>query len=408
MNKTSAFERFCSFDALYDASYKICRNVRWKDSTINFEEERLEKILKTEADLRASEYQQLLFSCFSIIERGKPRDIRACHIDDRLVHNTLSDTILTPDITPKFVYDNCASLKNKGIDFAIKRAKQHLQGAHRTYGLGKNFYALRIDIRKYFDSIDHDALKQLVNEVVDDEQINQLIYYIIDTFAFKPTKDKQPQPGKTYYIAKHNTHYVRFKGCEFKPHHHYYEYNTKSLGLGSQTSQFLALLTLNKIDHFIKERLHIKFYGRYMDDLYLLHNDKNYLVECKERIAKELEAIGLTMNAKKTTITRIHPVSKGEKRQSPFKYLKWNFYLTTTNKVIQLPFKVKITKQRRKLRKMQALYLSNEISEEDILVSYMGWREGISKGNTFYILQKMDNYFKSLFKGVEIRNVCIN
>ena len=53
----NTFERFCSFDAMYDASYKVCRNVRWKDSTINFEENRIETILKTEADLRACEYE---------------------------------------------------------------------------------------------------------------------------------------------------------------------------------------------------------------------------------------------------------------------------------------------------------------------------------------------------------------
>lgn len=53
----NTFERFCSFDAMYDAPYKVCRNVRWKDSTINFEETRIETILKTEADLRAWEYK---------------------------------------------------------------------------------------------------------------------------------------------------------------------------------------------------------------------------------------------------------------------------------------------------------------------------------------------------------------
>lgn len=65
IKQDTAFERFCSFDAMYEASYKVCRNVRWKDSTINFEENRIETILKTEADLRACEYEQLVFSCFS-------------------------------------------------------------------------------------------------------------------------------------------------------------------------------------------------------------------------------------------------------------------------------------------------------------------------------------------------------
>lgn len=119
----NTFERFCSFDALYDASYRVCRNVRWKDSTINFEETRIETILQTEADLRACEYEQLVFSCFSIIERGKPRNIRACHINDRLVQNSLCEEILLPELTPQFIYDNCATLKNKGIDFALERVK---------------------------------------------------------------------------------------------------------------------------------------------------------------------------------------------------------------------------------------------------------------------------------------------
>lgn len=56
MEEQSSFERFCSFDAMYDASYKVCRNVRWKDSVINFEKNRIDIILRTEEDLRNSEY----------------------------------------------------------------------------------------------------------------------------------------------------------------------------------------------------------------------------------------------------------------------------------------------------------------------------------------------------------------
>ena len=131
---------------MYDASYKVCRNVRWKDSVINFEENRINIILETEEDLRNNEYLQLAFSCFSVIERGKQRDIRACHINDRLVQNSLCEQVLLPQLTPKFIYDNCATLKGKGIDFALKRAKKHLQAAHRTYGLGQPFYLSLIHI----------------------------------------------------------------------------------------------------------------------------------------------------------------------------------------------------------------------------------------------------------------------
>jgi hypothetical protein len=53
---------------------------------------------------------------------------------------------------------------------------------------------------------------------------------------------------------------------------------------------------LNEIDHFVKEKLHIKYYGRYMDDIYLLHGDKKYLDKCKIEIEKKLAEIGLSLN----------------------------------------------------------------------------------------------------------------
>lgn len=400
--KDTAFERFCSFDAMYDASYKVCRNVRWKDSTINFEENRIETILQTEADLRTNEYQQLVFSCFSIIERGKPRDIRACHINDRLVQNALCEEVLLPELTPKFVYDNCATLKGKGIDFALKRVKKHLQQAHKKYGLSNDFFGLRIDIRKYFDSIDHKSLKKIARKVIKDKRIYKLVCYLIDTFSFKLTHDRYPIKGKQYFVSRGGA-YKRVDITYFRPGRKYYEYNEKSLGLGSQTSQLFALLTLNEIDHYVKEELNIEFYGRYMDDSYLLHNDSKYLMECKIKIEKKLEEIGLKMNVDKTTITKIQPIKEDGKRHAPFKYLKWNFYLTETNHIIQIPFKAKIVHQRRKLRKMQALWLEGKITNEEIQTSYQGWRAHIMKGTCYYIIQDMDNYFRSLFKGVEIK-----
>lgn len=387
---------------MYDASYKVCRNVRWKDSTINFEENRIETILQTEADLRACEYEQLVFSCFSIIERGKPRDIRACHINDRLVQNALCEQSLLPELTPKFIYDNCATLRGKGIDFALKRVKKHMQKAHREYGLNNDFFALRIDIRKYFDSIDHKALKTIAKKVIKDQRVYELCCYLIDTFSFKLTKDKEPIPGKTYYITKGHK-YVRAAAPLFRSGRKYYEYEEKSLGLGSQTSQLFALLALNEVDHFIKEVLYIKYYGRYMDDLYLFYNDSQYLAFCQREIEKKLDEIGLSMNQKKTTISRISPIDPCDKAHgTPMKYLKWDFYITTTNHVIQIPFQKKISQQRRKLRKMATRWAENKIPTEEIQRSYAGWRAHIEKGNCFHVIQEMDNYFRSLFKGVEI------
>lgn len=399
---TDSFKRFCSFGAMYDASYRVCRDVRWKDSVIKFEENRINIILQTEQDLRLNEYLQLVFSCFSVIERGKQRDIRACHINDRLVQNSLCEQVLLPELTPKFIYDNCATLQGRGTDFALGRVKKHLQAAHREYGLDQPFYGARIDIKKYFDSIDHETLMGIVRRVVKDDDIYDLLCYFISTFSYTLTKDTQPNPDKTYYIVRGSRYFKLGHIKRFVANRKYYEYREKSLGLGSQTSQLLALLALNEVDHFVKEQLHIKYYGRYMDDLYLLHNDSKYLAYCLDEIEKKLAEVCLEMNRKKTCIIKIEPVINGVKK-APFKYLKWDFYLTDTNKIIQTPFKKKITLERRRLRKMSKLWREGKLSTEDVQSHYQGWRAHISMGTTFYILQNMDNYFHILFKGVEIR-----
>ena len=141
-----------------------------------------------------------------------------------------------------------------------------------------------------------------------------------------------------------------------------------------------------------------------MDDLYLLHNDTKYLEYCRQEIEKKLNEIGLILNPNKTTITRIRTLKKGESRKgkTPFKYLKWNFFITETGHIIMVPFDSKITHQRRKLRKMHALWIEGKISTEEVQTSYQGWRAHMMKGTTYYIIQNMDNYFSHLFKGVDI------
>ena len=139
-----------------------------------------------------------------------------------------------------------------------------------------------------------------------------------------------------------------------------------------------------------------------MDDIYVLHNDKKYLEKCREKLEQKLNENNLQMNKKKTTIVKIQLVKSDRVKHASFKYLKWNFYITETGKIIQLPFKNKITKERKKLRKLALLWQKGKVSSHDIQEHYRGWRAHMEKGTTFYIIQKMDNYFRQLFKGVDI------
>ena len=102
----------------------------------------------------------------------------------------------------------------------------------------------------------------------------------------------------------------------------------KGIMLGSQISQLFALLYLNDLDHFIKEKLHIKQYIRYMDDLILIHQDRKYLKYCLNQIIQKCHDLKLHVNQKKTRFSKL---------STGFEFLKTRTILTSTGKIIRLP-----------------------------------------------------------------------
>lgn len=200
---------------------------------------------------------------FDIIERGKPRHISAYSLRDRIVQRCLCDYCLTPILSKSLIYDCGATIKNKGTRFAKRRTAIQLNKYFKKYG--SKGYCLTIDIHHYFENIDIDLLLQKIKKVIKDEDLFFLIKDIL--------KD-----------------------------------NKNGLGLGSQISQICALFFLSDLDHFIKEKLHIKLYNRYMDDLCLIHNDKKYLYKCFSEITKKIHELNLHLNPVKS---KVHLLTNG-------------------------------------------------------------------------------------------------
>ena len=122
----------------------------------------------------------------------------------------------------------------------------------------KKYYILKCDIKKFFASIDHENLKKKLEKKIKDKEALNIVYDIIDS-------------------------------------------DTEGLSIGNMTSQILAIFYLNDFDHYVKEKLKIKYYLRYQDDFVLFHESKKYLRECLEKIRIFLEDEKLTLN-KKTRI----------------------------------------------------------------------------------------------------------
>lgn len=344
LGSSDNFEWVFSYDHLYK-SYRQCRKgVAWKSSTQKYITQAPLNVYRTYKQLMDDTYKLGEFNEFIISERGKQRNIKAVLIKDRIVQRCLCDYAIVPMLTRTFIYDNGASMENKGYSFAVNRCQRHIMHHYRKYG--SDGYVLTFDFSKFFDRIPHEIIKKIMRKEFTDDKIIKITDAIIDSFG------------------------------------------EIGLGLGSQVSQVFALASANRLDHYIKEMCGIKCYGRYMDDGYLIHHSKEYLQECLEKIKLICSELGIKLNEKKTHIIKL---SHG------FTFLKVKFYLLQTGKVIRKINRPSITRQRRKLKSLRRLVDANKMPIEDVYPSWQSWRAYASNFNAKYTVQNMEALYNKLF-----------
>ena len=339
----ATYEDVISLSALDKAADMASRGVGWKASVQRYNLSRMFNIYKTHMILKAGGDVRRGFICFDIRERGKLRHIQSVRIFERVAQKSLCTNALKPVLTKGLIYDNGASQEGKGTHFQMKRLKVHLIRHFNKHG--RKGGILLIDFKDYFGNINHAKLKRIYERAFDDERVKKLAYSFIDAFD-------------------------------------------RGLGLGSEVSQISAITYPNRIDHYIKEVLRIKGYGRFMDDSYLIHEDKKYLEECLAVLKEYYREEGIVVNDKKTHILDL-------KHGIPF--LKTRYYLTETGKVIMKPCRESITRERRKLKKQARLVNEGVMTYEQVRQSYQSWKGAMSHRDSYYTVRNMDRLFNELF-----------
>jgi len=330
------FEEVFTPSHLMEAAHKCCNNVRWKRSTQLFELNQSIEIAKLYKELMNGTYISKGFNKFSIIERGKKRNIQAVHITERVVQKCLCTYFLRPLLEPKLIIANAASLPGKGTDYSINRLKKDLISHYRKYG--REGGILLLDYKDFFNSIPHIKILNMLKYMIEDEKIFDLTSNFV----------------------------TAFKG-------------EKGLGLGSEVSQMLAIYYPNIIDHYIKEHLYIKGYGRYMDDSYLIHQDLNYLKYCYKKIYNLNQDLQLSMH--KCKIVKFNQY---------FTFLKKKFFITKTGKIIINIKRQNITHHRNKLKKLYKKRVNP-------IHSHQAWKGYALNYNSYNTVQKMDLLYNNLF-----------
>lgn len=427
------FATAISFRELYKGLQKSQRNVLWKDSVAGYSLNGLKNTYYLRKSLLNGKYQISAYQRFTVHE-PKDRDILATRIIDRQFQRSLCDNILYPEITKRFIRDNCACQQGRGVDDALDRMELHLRRYYQENGSNVG-WVLQCDIKKYFPSTQHNVAIAKVRKAIRDPEAAAHACAIVESFCEPVLEDKLKElvPGidpdtairVAHNIAVEREKIVREKilhpddfslvenaakskiqsiiqgihGISQEVKEEYCDFatdeNFRGIGLGSQVSQLVELLMLDKMDHFIKEGLRIRHYIRYMDDFLLIHPDKEFLKYCLAEITKKVEAIGLQLNEK----TEIYPISRG------VKFLKWRFILTDTGKVVRKMSDASITKERRKLRKLKAKIDAGEGTIEDARDSIKSWMANADRGDTKGIVWEMKKYYTSLFgeKAPEIK-----
>lgn len=288
-------------------------------------------------------YRMSPYNEFKIYE-PKERVIKSCSFKDKIVQHCLCDQILHPRLRAEFIRTNYAGQVGKGTMFGMECLKEHMMSFYKENGL--DGWILKCDITKFFYQINHEVLKEIVDYHFTDEYTTWLNHLLIDS--------------------------------------------TEGLGLplGNQVAQVYALLMLNNMDHMITGELGIDLYGRYMDDFYLIHHDKEYLKWCLECIRELVKSLGLSLNGK----TQIIPFRCG------IGFLGFHHYVTADGKYIRKLKGENKRKIRKRILRWAKLVHSGRMTEKKFYEKYNAWKNHALHGNCIKLCHSMDMYAAGLIK----------
>ena len=335
------YPKLYDYENLFLAYKKARKGKTKKLYVIEFESNLQNNLLQLQKELIERTYQPEPI-VIVVIRDPKTRKIGKAAFRDRVIHHALVN-ILHPIFDPMFISDNFASRKEKGHHLALERFDSFLRkishNGEKLKGIEDNNYiagyALKADVAKYFESIDHEILLRIIEEKVKDKEVLWLVNQIL----------------------KYNAA-VRGRG----------------MPLGNYTSQFFANVYLNKLDYFVKHTLRAKYYLRYVDDFVILDKNEKKLERYKKYIDQYLYNLGLKLHPTKS---RVIPLHQGVPLLG-FRVF-YHYRLLKESSIRQIKRNLNIWKRN---------YVKG-VPYENIMPRLEGWLAHAKHGNTFNLRRKI-------------------
>lgn len=284
-------------EELYRAYYEARRHKRNTLNALEFELDLERNIERLYEEILYGIYRISPSICF-IVKDPVQREIFAAHFRDRVVHHYVINQLM-PIFENQFIHDSYSCRTGKGTMFGIKRLQKFIRSCTDNYH--KKAYVLKCDISGFFMNINKQLLYRKIVELVNRKYNGwdkSLLLYLIELIVLNDPTEKAVIKGNRSDwdgLPPNKSLYTTPKEC--------------GLPIGNLTSQVFANYYLNDFDHYMKETLKLRYYGRYVDDFFVVHPDGRFLRSVVANAGRYLhETVGLTLHKGKIYL---QPVSKG-------------------------------------------------------------------------------------------------
>lgn len=328
------WNELCLYKNLLLAFERASKGRTKKSYVLEFQKNLKQNILELRTELIFHSYRPEPLVTF-ILHDPKSRKISKSHFRDRIVHHAICN-IIGPFFEREFIYDSYANRIGKGALKAIQRFDKYQRKVSKNNT--RKCFVLKADIKTYFESVDISILIQIIEKKIKDKKVIWLIKRVLRNYI-----------GNIF---------------------------GKGMPLGNLTSQFFANVYMNELDQFVKHKLQVKYYLRYVDDFVILHNNKITLDEYKENIVLFLrDFLALDLHPTKSKITFLR---RGISFLG-FRIFPWHKLLKKSN----------IKKYTRKLDEYKEFYKEGIITYDNIYNSFQGWQGYVSHGDTYKLRTKV-------------------
>ena len=361
------------YDVLDVYDKYISKNTQNKKKIYLFDKNKMQNITDIVNVLENDTYVPDKYNIF-LVSEPKYRVVMSLGIKDKIINHYMAKYILKPKLEKYLDDRNVATRENKGTDYGIKLLKRYLE-ENKKYD---NLYVLKLDIKKFFYNINHEILKSKIVSKLSSEE-----YKVICSIIDSTNREYVNEEIRDIVIKKASLDKQR--GAEIKNIPFYK--NGKGLSIGAMTSQFLSIFYTHELDHYIVHNLKVKHYVRYMDDMVLLHPDREYLKKCLKIIEEKIKEYDLELNAKKTKIINI---------KEGLVFLGYNFKIIN-KKTIIVNQRNKIYKVKKNIKKICYLYERNFISYKTVFSSISNCMYSFKYANNKVIIDYVNKvWFKNM------------